>query len=137
MKMSIAQCCHPVHGDDIVGYITKGEGVKVHRRDCPNVAHLQSRLIEVMWDEDVETEKTYDADLIVLAKDRSFLLTDIVTVVNQCKAPMTAISAVLNQDKLETTIKITVQIHNVEQLENVIANVRKVESVVDVSRMTR
>lgn len=137
MKMSIAQCCHPVHGDDIVGYITKGEGVKVHRRDCPNVAHLQSRLIEVMWDEDVETEKTYDADLIVLAKDRSFLLTDIVTVVNQCKAPMTAISAVLDQDKLETTIKMTVQIHNVEQLENVIANVRKVESVVDVSRMTR
>jgi guanosine-3',5'-bis(diphosphate) 3'-pyrophosphohydrolase len=134
MKMSLAQCCCPVYGDKIIGYITKGEGVKVHRADCPNVAGMTQRLIDVEWDDQV-ADRTYEANLTVLSHDRNFLLTDIVTVVSQCKAPMSAVSAVVNNESLTTTIKMTVVVHDIAQLNQVIANIRKVESVMSVERM--
>ena len=133
MKMSLAQCCCPVYGDKIIGYITKGEGVKVHRADCPNVAGMTQRLIDVEWDDQV-ADRTYEANLTVLSHDRNFLLTDIVTVVSQCKAPMSAVSAVVNNESLTTTIKMTVVVHDIAQLNQVIANIRKVESVMSVER---
>lgn len=133
MKISLAQCCMPVHGDDIVGYITKGEGVKVHRRDCRNLAQLQQRLIDVEWEENLD-QKLYDASLVVLSHDRNFLLTDIVTVVSQNKVTMLQVSANLNQETLTTTIKLKVQVHNAEHLRTLMANIRKVDSVLSVER---
>ena len=133
MKMSIAHCCQPVYGDDIVGFITKGEGVKVHRRDCPNVNVEGARLIDVYWDKE-DPERTYDSDLVVECKDRNFLLTDIVTIVSQCKMTMETINASVNHETLITTIKMTVRVRNKDALENLMANLRKVESVLLVSR---
>ena len=133
MQMSIAHCCLPVYDEPIVGYITKTEGVKVHRADCPNIAKVRSRRIDVFWDVP-DNERLYDSDLIILAHDRNFLLTDIVTVVSQCKASMESVSAKVDHDTLTTTVKMTIRIHNIEQLENVIANVRKIESVHTVER---
>ena len=133
MKMSLGQCCLPVYGDDIVGYVTKGEGVKVHRRDCPNMAKMQQRLIDVRWEEE-DNERMYDTNISVLSHDRSFLLTDIVTAVSQSKAPMLKVSAAVNQETLTTTIRIKLQIHDLEQLHILIANLRKVDSVIDVIR---
>ena len=133
MKISLAQCCSPVHGDEIVGYITKGEGVKVHRVDCKNLATLQQRLINVSWEENLD-QKLYDSDLIILSHDRNFLLTDIVTVVSQCKVNMLQVSATLNQETLTTTIKLKVQVHDVEHLRTLVANIRKVDSVLSVER---
>ena len=91
MKISIAGCCMPVYGDEIVGYITKGQGVKVHRADCPNVRGQQSRLIAVHWEED-DTTKQYDCWIKVEATDRNFLISDIVTVVAQYKAQLMGIN---------------------------------------------
>ncbi len=133
MKMSLSHCCKPVYGDDIVGYITKNEGVKVHRRECANIQGVKSRLIDVYWDEG-DTERYYDSELVVRAFDRSFLLTDIVTVVSQCKAPMEAVNATVDHETLTCTIKMTVRVHDLEHVNNVIANVRKVESVQSVVR---
>ena len=133
MKMSLSHCCKPVYGDDIVGYITKNEGVKVHRRECANVQGVKSRMIDVYWDEG-DTERYYDSELVVRAFDRSFLLTDIVTVVSQCKAPMEAVNATVDHETLTCTIKMTVRVHDLEHVNNVIANVRKVESVQSVVR---
>lgn len=133
MKLSMAQCCLPVYGDEIVGYITKGEGVKIHRKDCSNIAKLQKRLIDVKWEEE-DRERLYETDLIVLAHDRSFLLTDIVTTVTQMKAPMLQVSASLNQETLTTTIKMKIQVHNAEQLRSLMSNIRKVDSVLDILR---
>ena len=133
MKMSLAQCCQPVYGDPIVGYITKGEGVKVHRADCQNVKSEQARLIDVMWDTE-DPDRLYVADLVIVSHDRSFLLTDIVTVTSQYKANMLKVSATVNQENLTTTIKMMIQVHNVTQLKNLIANLRKVDGVITVER---
>lgn len=133
MKMSIAHCCQPVYGDDIVGFITKGEGVKVHRRDCVNVNAEGARLIDVQWAAE-DPERTYDSDLVVESKDRNFLLTDIVTVVSQCKMTLETVNASINHDTLITTIKMTVRVRNKDALENLMANLRKVDAVLYVER---
>ena len=133
MKMSIAQCCLPVYGDEIVGYITQGEGVKVHRCDCHNVKEKGARLINVLWDEE-DPDKLYDCNLTILAHDRNFLVTDLVTTVSQSKAPMVKINATVNQETLISTIKMTIQIHNLEQLRTLLANVKKVDSIISVER---
>jgi GTP pyrophosphokinase len=134
IKLSLAQCCLPVYGDPIIGYVTKGEGVKVHRRTCSNVTAENARLIECMWDEE-DRERLYDSDLVIIAEDRNFLLTDIVTCVSQTRAPMLKVSASVNRSDLTTTIKMKIQIHNVEQLEVLLANLRKVEGVLSVNRV--
>lgn len=133
MMMSLAQCCCPVYGDKIVGFVTKGNGVKVHRTDCPNVCGEQKRLIDVYWDEMASTRQ-YDANLVVRSHDRSFLLTDIVTVVAQCKGSLTAVNSVVNQEELAVTTKMSVRVNNLDHLKNIIANIRKIDSVFSVER---
>jgi GTP pyrophosphokinase len=87
----------------------------------------------VQWDEG-DNERYYDADLSVTARDRSFLLTDIVTVVSQCKATLESINAAVNHDTLTSSIKMVIRVHDISHLDNVIANIRKVESVIIVER---
>ena len=133
MRMSIAQCCLPVYGDEIKGFITKGEGVKVHRAMCPNIHSANARLIDVMWDAGDPT-RTYESEIVITARDRAFLVTDILTVISQFKAPIDKINADVNHELLISTLKLTVRVHDVEHLNTLIANIRKVESVVDVDR---
>ena len=134
MMVQIAACCSPVPGDEIVGYITKGQGVKVHRADCPNVANEKQRLITVEWEEGLE-EKSYDVDLIIYSNDRSYLLSDIVTVVSQCKAQMNHVDSKVNDDRITATTKMTVGVKDAEHLRTLIANLRKINSVNDVERV--
>ena len=134
MMMSLAQCCLPVYGDEIIGYISKGKGVKVHRTNCPNIQNMKKRLIDVEWDETVKDIK-YDAYVIVISRDRNFLLTDIVTVVSQFKGSIKEINSVVNQEELSTTTKMTIQVGDNEHLKVICANLRKVDSVISVERM--
>lgn len=133
MMISIAQCCSPVRGDDIVGYITKGKGVKVHRADCHNIVNENSRLIDVEWDDEVNTG-TYEASLSISAYDRQFLLTDVVTALSQSKVAITYVNAQIDDDRIHTTITLRVEVKNAEDLRVVIANIRKVDSVINVTR---
>lgn len=133
MKMTIAGCCLPVYGDNIIGYISKGAGVKVHRADCGNIQGVNERRIDVSWDE-YSPERNYISDLLITANDRQFLLTDIVTVISQTRTSMNTIKATVNQENLIATIKLQIQVHNLDQLQQVIANIRKVDSVLDVVR---
>ena len=103
IKLSLAQCCLPVYGDKIVGYISKGEGVKVHRQECVNVAGQQARLIDCYWEEE-ERERLYESDLVIISEDRNFLLTDIVNYVSQARAPMLKVSAKLLSTGAEKTV---------------------------------
>ena len=134
MKVQLASCCSPVPGDEVVGYITKGQGVRVHRADCPNIAREKQRLIHVEWEEDLE-EKNYDVDLVVHSNDRSYLLSDIVTVVSQCKAKLNKVDSKVNEDGITATTKLTVGVNDAEHLRTLIANLRKVNSVNDVERV--
>lgn len=133
--ISLAPCCSPIPGDDIVGYITKGQGVKVHRRDCPNVQDIKDRLIDVEWDDEVSTSKTYAVNLVVHSTDRNFLLSDIVTVSSQCKVNLQHVDSKVNDDGIHATTKLTVLVHNAEHLKNLMANLRKIISVISVERV--
>ncbi len=134
MKISLAPCCAPVPGDEVVGYISKGSGVKVHRVDCHNVMNQKKRLIEVKWDENL-TQKTYEVKLIVRASDRNFLLSDIVTVVSQCKAGLHHIESSLDAEHLICITKMTAVVNDAAHLKVLMSNLKKVNSVQIVERI--
>ena len=133
IKISLAGCCSPVPGDEIIGFITKGQGVKVHRKDCPNIQKEGNRIIDVEWEEDYHDTK-YEVTLYIEATDRTFLITDIVTVLSQSKAQLNAINSSVKEDKVNTVTTIKIVVDNSEHLKNVIANLRKVQSVTKVER---
>jgi len=133
MMISFAGCCNPIYGDSIVGFITKGQGVKVHRQECVNIAH-QQRLIDVEWDESA-TNKTYNTQILICATDRNFLVSDIVTVISQCKVNMTAINTQTMEDKITVYIKVSISLPNVESLRVLTANLQKLNSIVSVERI--
>lgn len=135
MKITMASCCSPVPGDAIVGYVTKGQGVKVHRKECPNVAEYKDRLIAVEWDEDFDQEKNYPVKLVIYSTDRNFLLSDIVTVSSQCKVGLQHVDSKVNDDGINATTKLTVTVKNADHLHVLMANLRKVTSVNSVERV--
>lgn len=133
MMISLAGCCTPVPGDDIVGFITKGQGIKVHRKDCVNMRNETKRLISVEWD-DSRVEGKYEVKLYIMAQDRSFLVSDIVNVISQCKAGLSVVNSSVNEDKITATTYVTVAVSNAEHLELVMVNLRKIENVFEVHR---
>lgn len=133
MKINLAPCCTPVYGDKVVGYVTKGSGIKVHLVDCPNIVSNGSRLISVEWDEN-KPDLKYSANLKIHAKDRSYLLTDIVTCIAQFKANMTEINVTVNPEDLIATASLCLMVNDLEHLETIMANIRKVNSVLSVER---
>lgn len=134
MKVSLASCCTPVPGDAIIGYVSKGQGVKVHRKDCPNIQKEKERLIDVYWEEEIE-KKQYEVKLLVRSMDRNFLLSDIVTVVSQCKAGLNHVDSKVDDDKITATTKMSVVVEHAQHLQNLIANLRKINSVMEVERV--
>ncbi len=135
MKISIAGCCMPVYGDDIIGYISKGKGVVVHRRDCPNIKGVEKRLIAVHW-EDSDANIQYECMLKVSALDRSYLISDIVTVVAQYRAALTGISSDVYED-INVTVDLKIRVQSTEQLRLIMTNIRKLDSIVDVQRVIK
>ncbi len=133
MMLSLAGCCSPVPGDEIIGFISKGQGVKVHRKDCQNIKNETKRLIDVIWD-DAITEGKYDVKLFITANDRSFLISDFVTVLSQCKAGMNSINSSILDDKITAITNLTVVVNDAEHLKTVMANLRKVANVLSVER---
>ncbi len=132
MKIALSPCCSPVYGDDVKGFVSKGQGIKVHRSDCPNIAN-ERRLIDIQWDPDKPDIK-YETSVKIFSKDRSYLLTDLVTVVAQFKANLTAVNSVANNEDLTATTSLSFMVTDKEHLENIMANLRKVESVISVER---
>ena len=135
IAISLGSCCTPIPGDEIVGYITKGKGVTVHRKDCPNVVGLQKRLIDVYWNENLK-ESIYPVDLKITAEDRNNLLADIVGIFNQKKTPVTAINAFRHPNTLTSTINATIYVKNADVLRDVMDAVKNVTSVLSIERIT-
>lgn len=135
IAVSLANCCNPIPGDNIEGFISKGQGVKVHRIDCPNIVHETKRLIPVFWADDLE-EKSYEVDLICHSDDRNYLLTDIVTVLQQQNASLRHVDSKVNDDNLTTTTKMRITVKNGQHLKVIMANLKKVRSVLEVIRVT-
>lgn len=133
--VKLSRCCNPLPGDDIIGYITKGRGVSIHRADCINCKELlndEDRLIEVSWY--TEKNASYMAELEIYANDRSGLLADITVAVGELKVKMTSINARTIQNNRVAVITMGLEIEDTEMLNKVIKVVRKVDSVYDVHR---
>ena len=133
MKIILSPCCTPVYGDDIVGYVTKGQGIKAHRKDCQNIAKEKKRIIELSWDT-IKPNLKYDACIRIYSNDRSYLLTDLVACISQFKTTMTSVNITADNDTLTATAIIVLKVDDKEHLESIMANLRKVESVISVER---
>ncbi|MBI3966662.1 MAG: bifunctional (p)ppGpp synthetase/guanosine-3',5'-bis(diphosphate) 3'-pyrophosphohydrolase, partial [Chloroflexi bacterium] len=129
----LARCCHPVPGDEIVGFITRGHGVTIHRTGCPSVmAHEErERLVAVEWGR--VREQSYPVDIRIEAFDRDGLLRDVATVVAEDKINMTAVSAVTNSDHT-ATITATIEVTGIDKLSRVLSKLEAIKNVYVVTR---
>ncbi len=132
-----SRCCNPVPGDKIIGYITRGRGVSIHRQDCVNISALytddeeKKRLIDVFW-EDCK-EDFYLANLKISGNDRSGLLIDIANAISDAKVKMTTLNARTTKDNL-AIIEASIEIKNVSQLDNLISKLNNIKDIIDVTR---
>lgn len=132
--VKLSKCCNPVPGDEIIGYITRGRGVSVHRTNCVNTKKLLeegNRIIDVYWSENKKT--TYSVDIEVYANDRSGLLADIINVLGNNKCTIIAVNSKATKEKIAMT-ELTIEVENIEQLNSVLKALRKIDSVYEVKR---
>ena len=132
--VKLSKCCNPLPGDEIIGYITKGRGVSVHRKDCVNVKDLlteENRIIDVKWYE--ETKEHYNVSIEVLANDRKGLLVDILNTIKETKANLMGVSTKTTKERI-AIMDIDIEVENIEELNKVIRNIKKVDSVYEVRR---
>lgn len=133
MMISLGQCCNPVKDDEIAGYITKGKGVTVHRDNCANIQGVKKRLIHCEWIDD-DTVYQYESVLIIKSGNRNYLLTDIVTVISQYKASLNEINSKVMADQISAMTVANLNVSDLEHLNLIIANIRKIDSVYSVER---
>ena len=132
--VKLSKCCNPLPGDEIIGYITKGRGVSVHRKDCVNINELlkeENRIIDVQW---YNQEKVkYTVEIEIYANDRNGLLADIVQKINDSKAKLLGVNARTNKERIALT-EVTIEIDSLESLNKIIREIRKIDSVYEVNR---
>ena len=120
IMVKLARCCNPIPGDPVIGYITRGSGISVHRRDCPNVMsnnpEEQNRLIEVAWD--IATDSLYKVNIIISAGDRPGMMADIMMVMSESKLNINALNCRIDKHKM-ANISMGIDISNLEQLDNI------------------
>ena len=131
-----SRCCNPLPGDAIIGYITRGRGVSIHRRDCTNVlSHSleeRERVVDVVWAE--QADSTYPVDIQIHGIDKPRLVTEIMNTVLDTRTHILAINARVGKDN-SANIQLRVEIRNLEQLKMVMQKIRKIKEVTDVQRI--
>ncbi len=132
-SVKLGNCCNPILGDEIVGYITKSSGIVVHRRECKNIETFdENRLIDVNWGNN--TTKRYVTNLKIGVLNRDNILAEIINAATSSKAKIAQVSAQSNDVK-EGTIRMKIEIGSVLELDNVIANIQKVKNVYSIERL--
>ena len=137
LLVRFARCCNPVPGDEIIGYITRGRGVSVHRTDCSNIpAHTDGeeaqRVIEVEWEETADA--SYSVEIEVLGHDRRGLLNEVLQAVSESKTNISAVSGRTDKNKI-ANIHITILIRNKEHLQSVVDKIKRVKDIFSVQRI--
>ncbi|WP_432401232.1 RelA/SpoT family protein [Wukongibacter sp. M2B1] len=130
-----AKCCSPVPGDEIVGYITRGRGVTVHREDCPNIQSdhdSYDRLIDVEWD--VGKKISYSAEIQIVSRDRKGILAEMTTMISESKLQISAINARTTKEKV-VIINLTIEISDTQQLSKLMNKFRSMKDVIEVKRV--
>lgn len=131
----LSKCCNPVPGDKIVGFITKGRGVSVHRVNCLNIKNeeAQHRLLPVQW-ETTENKKEYHVDLEITGFDRKGLLNEVLQVINEMNTDITHVNGKTDDQKI-ATIQLTILIHNKSHLHRIVRQLKQIKDVYTVSRV--
>lgn len=136
-QIKLANCCHPIKGDDIIGYVSKGSGIVVHRYECPNIKTIEEqRIIDVFWDDEPLANITYESILSILSFDRKNIVVDIINTINSNSISIHSISSSKNkQGEILTKVKIVVK--DLETLERAIANLEKNSDIYNIDRVMR
>ncbi len=134
VAIALGSCCTPIPGDDIVGYITKGKGITVHRVTCPNIRHERNRLVDVFWNSHLDLS-TYPVDVAIEAVDRANLLIDIMGIFSQQKVVLSAINARLHQANMTSTITATILVSDAKRLHDIFNILLNITGVYEVNRV--
>jgi GTP diphosphokinase / guanosine-3',5'-bis(diphosphate) 3'-diphosphatase len=137
LLVRFARCCNPVPGDDIIGYITRGRGVSVHRADCPNIPTADdgeeaARVIEVDWENAVESN--YSVEIEILGHDRRGLLNEVLQAVSESKTNISAVSGRSDKNRM-AIMHMTILIRNKDHLQTVVDKIKRVKDIFSVQRM--
>ena len=140
VAVRFSKCCNPIPGDEIVGFVTRGRGITIHRTDCVNVLNMseidRTRLIEAEWQQpDVKAVEKYMAGIQVYANNRTGLLVDLSKIFTERKIDLRSINSRTNKQE-KATISMSFEISSKEELRSLIEKIRQVESVIDVERTT-
>ncbi len=137
LMTSIARCCKPVPNDSIIGFVTRGRGVTVHRRDCPNILAMESaereRLVEVRWSE-VQSETAYPVDILIHARDRKGLLRDISSILTNEEVDVIGVNTSSDRRMDTATMQFTVEVSNIGELNGILKKVEQLPDVMEVKR---
>jgi GTP pyrophosphokinase len=136
LAVRYAKCCSPVPGDEIVGFVTRGRGITIHRTDCINMMNLpedeKARLIEAEWQKDI-TGETYATELEIYTTNRMGLLVDISKVLSDSGIDIKALTSRVGKNE-KATITVSFDIHNKEELQTLVSKIHKIRGVVDIVR---
>jgi len=139
LLVRFSRCCTPVPGDEIIGFVTKGRGISIHRQDCPNIQQQMKtepeRYIEVEWEADDENS-SYPVDIEITGYDRKGFLNEVLQTISEAKTNISAISGRSDKNKV-TTILMTINIHNLEHLHKVVDKVKSIKDIYSVRRITQ
>ena len=138
VAVRFSKCCAPVPGDEIVGYITRGRGISIHRTDCVNILCMdefdRERLIEADWAESpVQDASLYSTEIIIYANDSKGLVFALSKVFNEANINLTGMNVRVNKQG-KATVSVKFEIHSKEQLNRVIAKIRNIEGIIDIER---
>lgn len=135
VMVRMAKCCSPVPGDDIIGYITRGRGISVHRADCKALSHTpedMERMIEVSWD--VASTESFHVGIDIVGYDRTGILLDVMAVLSELKINISNINAKVNEDNKNVHISMSIEIKDISQLDFVMTKLRRIREVYSVQR---
>jgi GTP pyrophosphokinase len=134
VAITLGSCCTPIPGDDIVGFITKGKGITVHRIHCPNISSQKNRLTDVLWNDQLETNP-YPVDIRLESNDRHNLIVDIMGVFSQLKVSVTNLNASLHPTTLTTTVNLTIMVSDAKRLNDIFNVLLNVAGVYQIHRV--
>ena len=139
VSVHFSKCCNPLPGDEIVGYVTRGRGVSIHRTDCVNIMNMneidRKRLIEAEWQKSEGKSEQYLADIDIYAQNRTGLIVDISKVFSDLGIEIVSMNTRTSKQGV-ATISLSFNIHNTDELSGIMKRLHAVQSVVDIERTT-